>query len=188
MSTLTAICFALAAGVNAPLALLACGLVARISPDYLPLTDRFDFLSAPWFLALTGLWLTAELALDKLPGASALNDRLQAPLRPAAAALLFIGVAHPLSHDLPTLAAVIGAGIGLTVHTLKTVYRGRLRGRAAGLADVGASLGEDAVAGLACIVAAFVPVLALLLLLPGLAVMVAVVVAMRPVSAHAQTD
>ena len=171
MSLLRAAGRAAPAGLNAPLALFLAGLIARVS-DELTLSGRFTFLGQTWFLLLVSAWLLFELAVDKLPR-HPVNDLLNALLRPASAALLFAATTTPLSDVHPLLAVAAGAAIGAAMNRLKSAYRRRIAGRAAGLGDVGGSMAEDALVVPAVVLAVFAPPISIALLALGIAAMLA---------------
>jgi hypothetical protein len=95
-SLLTGLGLAGAAGLNAYVPLLGVALLGRA--HLLTLASPFDLLMHPVAIGVLVVLLALEVVVDKVPGADHVNDVVQAFVRPAAGALLFLGGSGAAGH------------------------------------------------------------------------------------------
>jgi hypothetical protein len=161
MALATAVALAAAAGLNAYVALLLVGVLARWTP-LLRLGEPFTLLSDTWVLAAAGVLLALDAMLDKVPRLTPAYSRAGLIVRPAVGALLFASQETVLGASSPA-AVLAGLLIALVMHFLKISVRLLLIKRLYGLGGMLASLVEDVGASLIIVTAAFVPLLGLAL-------------------------
>jgi hypothetical protein len=159
---LTGIGLAAAAGLNAYIPLLLCGLLARF--DVLDLAAPYDLLASNTALAVLTVLLAIEVLADKIPAVDSLNDVVQTVLRPASGALLFAAAASGNAQWVQVLALVAGLVTAGTVHGAKAVARPMINVSTAGTGGPVVSVVEDAVSITLTLAAIFLPVLVLALL------------------------
>ena len=161
MALATAAALAAAAGLNAYVALLLVGVLARWTP-LLRLGEPLTFLSDTWVLGAAGVLLALDAMLDKVPRLTPAYSRAGLIVRPAVGALLFASQETALGTGSPA-AALAGLLIALIMHALKTSVRPVVIGKLYGLGGMLASLVEDVGASLIIVTAAFAPPLGLAL-------------------------
>ena len=117
-----AISCAWCAGLGIAGTAFALGLAMRIQPQFRPL-EGLAFLATPPALAFAGgLWLAEGLAM-KVPGSClAFSRRMAWPRIIAGGALAWFAAAS-LPGDLRAAAALIGCGLAMTVHAVRTGAR-----------------------------------------------------------------
>ncbi len=152
---------AAAAGLNAYVALLVVGVLARWTP-LLRLGEPFTVLSDTWVLGAAVVLLALDAMLDKVPRLTPAYSRAGLVVRPAVGALLFASQETVLGTG-SLAAALAGLSIALVMHGLKTSARPVLIGKLYGLGGMLASLAEDVAASLIIVTAALVPPLGLAL-------------------------
>lgn len=152
---------AAAAGLNAYVALLLVGVLARWTP-LLHLGEPFTVLSGTWVLGVAGVLLALDAMLDKVPRLTPAYSRAGLVVRPAVGALLFASQETAMGTGTPA-AALTGLIIALIMHVLKTSARPVVIGKLYGLGGMLASLAEDVAASLIVVTAALVPLLGLAL-------------------------
>ena len=147
--TLTGLGFSAAAGMNAfiPLAMLAT--LDRFT-GIVDLAPGFSWLSSWPAIIVLLCFLVVELVLDKIPGIDTVNDLIQTPTRPVAAALVFsAAVTAQVSgtdHEwiLPMWVAwSLGLLVGLTAHLSKAASRTAIGAATGGSGTPLASFAED---------------------------------------------
>lgn len=171
MELLTAAGLSSAAGLNAYIPLLVLGLLNRFTP-WVALPEDWGWLSNGWALGILAVLLAIEVVADKVPGIDSANDALQTVVRPAAGGLVFasgigaetIAVADPgdAFGSAQWVPLVIGAGIALVFHLLKSGARPLLNLGTAGVAAPVVSTAEDGASLGLSLLAVALPVLVLL--------------------------
>lgn len=171
MELLTAAGLSSAAGLNAYIPLLVLGLLNRFT-SWVALPEGWGWLSNGWALGILAVLLLIEVVADKVPVLDSVNDALQTVVRPASGGLVFasgvgaqtVAVADP-GNTFGTATWVpllIGAGIALVFHLLKSGARPLLNLGTAGVAAPVASTAEDGAALGLSLLAVVLPVLVLL--------------------------
>lgn len=183
MELLTGLGLASAAGLNAYVPLLALGLLARWT-GFVDLPAAWAWLQDPWALGVLVVLLVVEVGADKVPGVDHLNDLLQTVVRPASGGMVVgAGTGQASLVQDPSawvqsgdwVPVLVGAGVALVVHLLKSGGRAVVNATTAGLGAPVASTAEDALAVGLSLAALLLPVLVLVLL----AVLVVALVRLR---------
>ncbi|MDP9861967.1 MULTISPECIES: DUF4126 domain-containing protein [Streptosporangium] len=165
LAALTGLGLSTAAGLNAYIPLLVVGLIANFT-DQLRLPQEFAWLSNGWVLGIIGVLLLAEIVLDKVPVVDSVNDMIQTVVRPVSGGVVFSATEAAarldgstwMSHN-PWLSWVLGIGIALAVHVMKTTARPVVNASTAGVGAPVVSTVEDAGSLGISLVAIFLPVL-----------------------------
>ncbi|MEU0484954.1 DUF4126 domain-containing protein [Streptosporangium sp. NPDC006013] len=176
LAALTGLGLSTAAGLNAYIPLLVVGLLANFT-DQIRLPQEFAWLSNGWVLGIIGVLLLAEFVFDKVPVVDSVNDMIQTVVRPASGGVVFSATEAAtrlegstwMSHN-PWLSWVLGIGIALAVHIMKTTARPVVNATTAGVGAPVVSTVEDAGALGISLVAIFLPVL-VILVVAGLALL-----------------
>lgn len=129
------------AGVRALIPLAAVSIAAHIG--YLHPPQPFDWLGSTAVTIVLGVVAIVELLADKVPLLDHLLHIVQVVTKPAAAAILVAGVAHPQSHQLLIGLMVLGALNALGVHAVTSSIRLGSTATTGGLANPAVSTAED---------------------------------------------
>ncbi|GGS53187.1 membrane protein [Planobispora rosea] len=176
LAALTGLGLSTAAGLNAYIPLLVVGLLANTT-DQVRLPEEFAWLANGWVLGIIGVLLLAEIVLDKVPVVDSVNDMIQTVVRPASGGVVFSateaaarldGSAWMAEH--PWVGWVLGIGVALAVHVMKTTARPVVNASTAGVGAPVVSTVEDAGSLGISLVAIFLPVLVLVIVI-GLALL-----------------
>ena len=164
---------AAAAGLNAYIPLLGLGLLARFT-SIVDLPDAWAWLGNGWSLGILGVLLVIEVLVDKFPALDTVNDVLQTVVRPASGGMVFsagsasrtVAVGDPAEFvaSAQLWPFLVGIGVALIPHLLKSLARPILNALTAGAGAVVSSVLEDLGALLLTLLAVIVPLLALALL------------------------
>jgi hypothetical protein len=165
LAALTGLGLSTAAGLNAYIPLLTVGLIANFT-DQIRLPQEFAWLSNGWVLGIIGVLLLAEVVLDKVPVVDSVNDMIQTVVRPAAGGVVFSATDAAarldgstwMSHN-PWISWVLGIGIALAVHLMKSAARPVVNASTAGVGAPVISTVEDAGSLGMSLIAIFLPVL-----------------------------
>ena len=177
---------AASAGLNAWMPLFLLGLADRLITA-MNLPSGWSWLSSDVALWIIGVLLVLEIVADKIPALDSLNDIVQGILRPASGGIAFgagagaetIAVEDPSAFfaDNAWVPIVVGIGIALVVHIVKSTGRVAANAATGGLAAPVLSTAENGASFLLAVSAILVPVLAIVLLIA--LVVVAVMAAKR---------
>jgi Domain of unknown function (DUF4126) len=165
LAALTGLGLSTAAGLNAYIPLLVVGLLSNFT-DQIRLPQEFSWLSNGWVLGIIGVLLLAEVVLDKVPVVDSVNDMIQTVVRPAAGGVVFSATDAAarldgstwMSHN-PWISWVLGIGIALVVHLMKSAARPVVNASTAGVGAPVISTVEDAGSLGMSLIAIFLPVL-----------------------------
>ncbi|GIH74051.1 DUF4126 domain-containing protein [Planobispora longispora] len=176
LAALTGLGLSTAAGLNAYIPLLVVGLLANTT-DQVRLPQEFAWLANGWVLGIIGVLLLAEIVLDKVPVVDSVNDMIQTVVRPASGGVVFSATEAAARLDGSTWMAehpwvswVLGIGVALAVHVMKTTARPVVNASTAGVGAPVVSTVEDAGSLGISLVAIFLPVL-VLVVVAGLALL-----------------
>lgn len=165
LAALTGLGLSTAAGLNAYIPLLVVGLLAALT-DHVRLPQEFAWLSDGRVLGIIGVLLLAEVVLDKVPVVDSVNDTIQTVIRPASGGVVFSATEAAARLDgstwmtrNPWAGWVLGIGIALAVHLMKTAARPAVNAATAGVGAPVVSTVEDAGALGMSLVAIFLPIL-----------------------------
>ena len=163
LAAMTGITLAAACGLRAFLPPLALGLAARFG--VLQLGPSFAWLSSDPALVALGLATVVEIAADKFPIVDHALDVAGTVLRPAAAAVVALGVLPHLPVPIGALLAVACGAGALGVHALKAKTRLGSTALTLGHLNPLLSLAEDGVTLALTAAAVLIPLAAFALLL-----------------------
>jgi Domain of unknown function (DUF4126) len=165
LAALTGLGLSTAAGLNAYIPLLVVGLLSNFT-DQIRLPHEFAWLSNGWVLGIIGVLLLAEVVLDKVPVVDSVNDMIQTVVRPASGGVVFSATDAAARLDgstwmsrNPWLSWVLGIGIALVVHLMKSAARPVVNASTAGVGAPVISTVEDAGSLGMSLIAIFLPVL-----------------------------
>ncbi|GII65726.1 membrane protein [Sphaerisporangium krabiense] len=171
LAALTGLGLSTAAGLNAYIPLLVVGLLANFT-DRVRLPGDYAWLTNGWVLAVIAVLLLAEIVLDKVPVVDHVNDMIQTAVRPAAGGVVFSATqaASQFDHsawmaDNPWVGWVLGIGVALAVHVMKSTARPVVNATTVGAGAPVVSTVEDAGALGMSLVAVFFPALVVLALI-----------------------
>lgn len=156
MLFLTGAGLAASAGLNAYFPILVLALADRTT-SFVNLPTPYDWLSSNVGLLVILLALPLELVPDKIAKVDHISDFIHTALRPGAAALVFMAVAHQNEHIHIIWALIFGLIIGGAVHWLKASSRPGITKSTRGLGNPIVSLLEDVLSAALAIVAIFLP-------------------------------
>lgn len=153
---LTGTGLAASAGLNAYFPILILALADRTT-NFVNLPTPYDWLSSNVGLLVILLLLPLELIPDKIARVDHVSDFIHTAIRPGAAALAFMAIAHQDDQIHLIWALIFGLVIGGAVHWVKASSRPAISRNTRGLANPIVSLLEDALAAVLAIVAIFLP-------------------------------
>ncbi|MFV0434536.1 MAG: DUF4126 domain-containing protein [Leucobacter sp.] len=181
LEIVTGAVLAAAAGLNAYVPLLGLGLLSRFT-DIVRLPEGWLWIENDWSLGIIAVLLLIELVVDKFPALDSVNDVLQTVVRPASGGMVFaagsasdtVAVQDPAAFAASAQfwPFLLGIGIALVPHILKSVARPVINVLTAGAGAAAMSALEDLGALLLTVLAVIVPVLALVLLIVILVLLV----------------
>lgn len=160
---LTGIGLAAPAGLNAYIPLLMLALADRATTR-VTLNAPYDALSSNIGIAVLVVLLTIEVTVDKIPGVDHVNDIIQSVVRPAAGAIAAVASTSGVVAVNPAVMILLGLVLAGSVNTVKVMTRPAVTVGTAGILNPLVSIGEDALATLASVVAIFLPFLVILFL------------------------
>ncbi len=193
LEALTGTGLAASAGLNAYIPMLMVAVLARYT-ELVQLPPDWRWLTSGWVIAILAALLSVEVVADKVPVVDHLNDVLQTVVRPTAGGLVFgatstsetVSVNDPSSFfsDNAWAPIAVGIAIALMVHLTKATARPVVNTMTVGTATPFVSAAEDATSLALSAVAILVPVLVIV----GLAAMIAGVVWLRRRRARRRRD
>jgi hypothetical protein len=158
------------AGINLYLTVFVTGLAIHfhwitLAPQY----QSLEVLGNPWIITISGILYFLEFFADKVPWIDSAWDAVHTVIRPIGGALLAIQVLGHPSPAFTVIVALLAGGTSLVAHTAKAATRLATNTSPEPFSNIGLSLGEDAavLGGLALV--HFNPLLALLILVLGIA-------------------
>ena len=161
------------AGINLYLTVFVTGLAIHfhwitLAPAY----QSLEVLGHPAIITVAGILYFLEFFADKIPWIDSAWDAVHTVIRPIGGAFLAIQVLGHPSPAFTVIAALLAGGTSLIAHTTKAATRLAANTSPEPFSNIGLSLGEDAavLGGLALVY--FNPLLALLILLLGIAAFV----------------
>jgi hypothetical protein len=158
------------AGINLYLTVFVTGLAIHfhwitLAPQY----QSLEVLGHPWIITVSGILYFLEFFADKVPWIDSAWDAVHTVIRPIGGALLAIQVLGHPSPAFTVIVALLAGGTSLIAHTAKAGTRLATNTSPEPFSNIGLSLGEDAavLGGLALV--HFNPLLALLIIVLGIA-------------------
>src|SRR5437899_3811635 len=158
------------AGINLYLTVFVTGLAIHF--HWITLTPQYqslEVLGNPWIITVAGVLYFLEFFADKIPWVDSIWDAVHTIIRPIGGGLLAIQVLGHPSPAFTVIVALLAGGTSLIAHTAKATTRLATITSPEPFSNIALSLGEDAavLGGLALV--HFNPLLALLVLLLGIA-------------------
>lgn len=147
---------AAAAGLNAYLPILILALADRTT-GFVDLPTPYNWLSSNVGLVVILLLLPLELIPDKIAKVDHISDLIHTAIRPGAAALAFMAVAHQNDEIHIVIAMILGLLIGGAVHWLKATSRPGITITTRNLGNPIISLVEDMLSIALALIAVFFP-------------------------------
>ncbi|HKG20674.1 MAG TPA: DUF4126 domain-containing protein [Blastocatellia bacterium] len=149
-------------GINLYAAVAALGLLGRFAN--LPLPGDLAVLTNGWVIgAASGLYLV-EFVADKVPLVDSAWDFIHTFIRVPAGAVLAAGAFGEFDRSLQVIAFLVGGTLALGSHGTKATARAAINTSPEPFSNIGASLLEDGVAISSIFLAAFYPVVMLIVL------------------------
>jgi hypothetical protein len=159
---LTAFGLSSATGLNAYLPLLVAGILDRTGA--VKLGEGFHGLSSWPILAVLAVLLIVDLVGDKVPAVDHIFHMVGMVIHPIAGALAFASTTGAVQHVNPTVALIIGAITGGSLHVARSSVRPVSTVATAGIATPFVSAAEDVSAGVLTALAFLLPILVVLAL------------------------
>lgn len=177
----------LLAGWRLYLTIFATGIAMHFG--WLPLPEHLQSLQVlanPWVLGVSALGMTAEFFADKVAWLDSIWDGIHSFIRPVGGALIALAVVDASDPVWQVLAVLLGGGNAFVSHGAKASTRAAVNLSPEPFTNVAVSASEDvATTGLVALVIAF-PALGIIIALLLLAACVAVIVALKKLSAKFQ--
>lgn len=133
-----------AAGLNASGTVALLGLLARAGVLILP--GDLGMLASWWVIGGAGLMFLVEVVADKVPLFDLVWNVLQTFVRVPVAGVLAYAATPSLDPGWQAAAVVMGAGLALAAHTLKTTLRTAVAVSPEPASNIGLSVTEDLLA------------------------------------------
>jgi len=133
------------AGVNLYLTVFAAGLAIRF--NWITLAEQYsqlDILAHPAVLIVSGVLFFAEFFADKVPWFDSIWDSVHTFIRPVGGALLAITALGSPTPAYDVVVALLGGGVALTTHSVKSGVRLVSNTSPEPFSNVGLSVAEDA--------------------------------------------
>lgn len=163
-ATLTAISALLAAlglsstaGIRAYLPLFAVGLASHT--NVLHLQSQFKALGDAGPLVILGALMVGEFVVDKIPILDHVSDFVHTFIRPLSGAAIMAGTQNSLSDKSGLAAALLGGGLALVFHGVKSATRPAVSATTAGMGNPVVSLLEDVGVVFLVLVLIFAPII-----------------------------
>ena len=147
-----------AAGLRLYAAVAVLGLLGRYGGLALP--GDLDVLTRPWLIGLAALLYAVEFVADKVPYVDSAWDAVHTFLRVPAGAVLAAGAFGDFDPAIRFAALLAGGGLALSAHGTKAATRAGVNLSPEPFSNIAVSTAEDGLALGTLLLAAFVPVLA----------------------------
>jgi Domain of unknown function (DUF4126) len=149
-----------ASGLKLYATVAVLGLLQHFSFARLP--SSLGFLGNPIVIAIALALFALEFFIDKIPYVGSAWNAFHTFIRPPVAALLSYGAFSPAPHQWRILAALLGGGIALSSHSVKTALRTPIEASPEPFSTSAMSLAEDGLTGVVTWLAAAHPVIAII--------------------------
>lgn len=148
-----------ASGLKLYATIAVLGLLQRFGVVHLP--SSLSVLGNPIVIAVALALYTLEFLADKIPYVGSVWNAIHTFVRPPAAALLSYAALSPAPAEWRILGALLGGGVALSTHSVKTALRTPLEASPEPFSTTAFSLAEDCLAAAAAWIAAAHPILAI---------------------------
>ena len=150
-------------GINLYAAVATLGLLGRFAN--LPLPGDLTLLTNWWVIAIASALYLVEFLADKIPVIDSAWDVVHTFIRIPAGAILAATAFGDFDRSIQLVAFLLGGTLALGSHGTKATARAAINTSPEPFSNIGASLLEDGVAVGSIFLAAFFPVLMLIVLL-----------------------
>lgn len=133
-----------AAGLNVSGTVVVLGVMARLGVLALP--GDLDMLASWWVIGGAGVLFLVEVIADKVPLFDLVWNVLQTFVRVPVAGVLAYAATPSLDPGWQAAAVVLGTGLALVAHTLKTTLRTAVSASPEPASNIGLSVTEDLLA------------------------------------------
>jgi hypothetical protein len=152
-------------GVNLYATVATLGLLGRFAHVQLP--GSLDVVTNWWVIGIATVLYCVEFLADKIPVVDSVWDAVHTFIRvPAGAVLAAASFAH-FDTTIQTIALLCGGGLALTSHTTKATTRAAINTSPEPVSNITASVAEDALAVGGTAIAAFYPVVMIVIVVLG---------------------
>jgi hypothetical protein len=148
-------------GINLYAAVASLGLLGRFA--HLPLPSGLQPLMNWWVIGVAGALYLVEFLADKIPYIDSAWDAIHTFIRVPAGAVLAFAAFSDFDPTIKTVAGLIGGGLALSAHGTKAATRATINTSPEPVTNIAASLGEDALAFGFISLAAYYPVILIVL-------------------------
>ena len=155
-------------GINLYAAVLALGLLQRFNMAHLP--GDLNVLSEWWIIALAGALYVIQFIADKVPAVDSAWDAVHTFIRVPAGAVLAAGAFAHFEPSVRIAALLIGGGVALSSHGLKTSTRLAVNASPEPVSNIVMSVAGDVVTFGSAILMVFHPVVILVIVAISVAV------------------
>jgi hypothetical protein len=152
-------------GINLYAAVATLGLLGRFANLRLP--GELSILTDWWIIGVALALYVIEFVADKIPLIDSTWDAVHTFIRVPAGAVLAAAAFGEFDKSIQVIAFLIGGGLALSSHGTKASARAVINTSPEPVTNVIASLGEDIVAVGSVLLAAFYPVLMIIVIVIG---------------------
>lgn len=155
-------------GINLYASVATLGLLGRFANLKLP--GELTALTSWWVIGVALFLYLIEFVADKIPLVDTSWDLIHTFIRIPAGAVLSMAAFGDFDQGVQTIAFLLGGGLALSSHGTKTSTRAVINTSPEPVSNVAASLVEDGVAVGSILLAAFYPLLLVVVVVIGLVV------------------
>ncbi len=152
-------------GINLYAAVATLGLLSRYGNLQLP--GELTVLSSWWVIGVAAALYVIEFVADKIPYVDSTWDVVHTFIRIPAGAVLAAAAFGDFDQGIQVIAFLLGGGLALTSHGLKATARAAINTSPEPVSNVAASVAEDVLAIGSVLLAAFVPVVLVIVVAVG---------------------
>jgi Domain of unknown function (DUF4126) len=152
-------------GVNLYATVATLGLLGRFAHVQLP--GSLDVVTNWWVISVAGFLYCIEFLADKIPVVDSAWDAVHTFIRVPAGAVLAAASFARFDTSIQTVALLIGGGLALSSHTTKATARAAINTSPEPVSNITASVAEDALTIGGTAVAAFFPVVMIIIVSIG---------------------
>ena len=172
MSFLSTLAFALGSawvsGISLYASVATLGLLGRFA--HLQLPGDLSLLTGWWVIGVAVVLYLIEFIADKIPVVDSIWDAIHTFIRVPAGAVLAAASFGDFDRSVQVVAFLLGGGLALSSHGTKAAARMVVNTSPEPATNVAASLAEDGLAVGSVLLAAFYPVLLLIVVVTGLSI------------------
>ena len=155
-------------GINLYASVAMLGLLSRFAHLHLP--GELTVLSNWWIIGIAIALYVIEFVADKVPWIDTAWDLIHTFIRIPAGAVIAAAAFGDFDKSVQVVAFLLGGGLAFTSHGTKASTRALLNVSPEPVTNIIASLVEDGVAIISMLLAAFFPILLVIVVLIGVAI------------------